>query len=269
MQVLAAEYSWNMRSTGFWRDPATEAELSGIENWIYTPGQPPEIYGAGKLFDRICVHLYGAQAGTQMSAYYRLVTRVPDVATPEPPPDRAYYRGRRSRYLPRLWEYATALPSYWYYLNLDAHTWAGEPDERYSASLKGFELSTAELHRRLAHRWRVAADLNARGAERVRSALATGPKQDTIEDLQFLDSLFRAYQPLLRALGDYHAVLADPSAAGVTALLRSAVAGAKTADMLAAKSFPEPVDPSMGEIRSLRQYPQQLAAAVEAWEKAR
>jgi len=269
LQVVAAEYSWNIRSSGFWRDPASEAELSGIENWIYTPGQPPEIYGAGQLFDRICVHLYGAQAGAQMSAYYRLATRVPDVATTEPPPDRAYYRGRRSRYLPRFWEYATALPSYWYYLTLDSHTWAGEPDDRYNASLKGFELSTAELHRRLAHRWHVAADLNARGAERVRSALAAGPKQDTIEDLQFLHSLFRAYQPLLQALEDYHAALADPSAAAAPGLLRSAVADAKTADLLAAKSFPEPVDPAMGEIRSLRQYPRQLAAAAEAWEKSR
>jgi hypothetical protein len=69
MELVAAQYSWNARAGGFFRDPRNEAEMQGIESWIYEPGEPPEIFGPGRLFDRICERLYGKAAGPEMSAY--------------------------------------------------------------------------------------------------------------------------------------------------------------------------------------------------------
>jgi hypothetical protein len=269
LEVLSAEYSWNTHSTGFFRSPANEAGMSGIDQWIYKPAQPPEIFGPGKLFDRICTHLYGPGAARPMNEYYRLAKWVPDVQTPEPPPDRAYYRGRKSLYLPRIWNYVTAVPSYWYHLMIDSHTWGSVPDDHYQGWLKGFGLTAPEVHRRLARRWRLAAELNAGGGERVKAALRAGPNPDAVEDLQYLSSLVEVYQPLIESLRDYHEARSNPTAVQAAALLHTALKGSRAAEALAARSFPDPVDPAMGEIRSLRTYPQQLAAAIEAWEKSK
>jgi hypothetical protein len=267
LEVLAAEYSWNTRSDGFFKDPAREADLHGVEDWIYKPAAPFEIYGPGKLFDRICARLYGPGAGAAMSAYYREAEPVADRPVAEPAPDRAWYRGRKTRYLPRVWSYATAIPSYWYHLLLDSQTWGPEPTERYRVSMTGFAIDTIELHRRLAHRWQLAVDLNTRGARHVLAALSASPKAGTVEDLRFLTMLFQAWQPILEALRDYHAARAAPDAPEVPALVRAAASKAREAAAISAKLFPEPVDPSMGEIRSLRAYPERLRAAIETWRR--
>jgi hypothetical protein len=270
LEILSAEYAWNMRSTGFYRDPRNQADMSGIEQWIYRPANPPEIYGPGRLFDRICAHLYGPGAGAQMSAYYRMASWIPDVAVPEPPADRPYYRGRRSQYLPRVWNYANAVPSYWYHLLMDSRTWGAQPDEKYQSSLNSFPITIEELHRRLSHRWSVAAELNRRGSEQVRSALAEHPKPDSIEDLQFLSSLFRVYQPLIESLRDYHGARASSlSPAETRRLCDTALENSRKAGRLASSLFPEPVDLAMGEVRSLRTYPQKLEAAIAEWSRSR
>ena len=67
MEAVAAEYAWNVHSNGFYRDPRREADTNEIARWIYTPGEPPELFGPGKLFDRICARYYGEAAGKEMS----------------------------------------------------------------------------------------------------------------------------------------------------------------------------------------------------------
>jgi hypothetical protein len=269
LELLAAEYSWNTRSTGFFLDPASEDQMAGVERWIYTPATPPEIYGPGRLFDRICASLYGSRAGEYMSRYYRLAKWLPDVPVLEAPPDRAYYRGRKSQYLPRVWNYATGVPSYWYHLLLDSHTWGAEPDDSYRRGMSTLRIETAELHRRLAHRWQVAAELNREGAELVGQAIAAGPNANSMEDLRFLDLLFRIDQPLLESLRDYHAARANPAAPGVPELTRAALEKARTAQMRADTSFSDLADPAMGEVRSLRTWPAKLAAAIRSWQASR
>jgi hypothetical protein len=269
LEILAAEYSWNTRSTGFFRSPANASEMSGIEQWIYSPATPAEIYGPGRLFDRICTHLYGSKAGAAMSRYYRQAEWLPDVDTVNPSKDRPYYRYRKSRYLPQVWNYVTAIPAYWNYLMIDSHTWGSDLDENYQKWLSGFALSSQEVHRRLSRRWSLAAELNASGAKEVQAAQRAQPRQDTLEDLQFLEKLFTTNQPLLEALRDYHAARARPDASETSDLVRSALQNARRAGDLAEKNFRDPVDPLMGEIRSLRVYPARLADAIESWEKSK
>ena len=103
----------------------------------------------------------------------------------------------------------------------------------------------------------------------MKAALHANPKPESAEDLRFLGTLFDAYQPLLDALRDIYVVRAQPGRAGMREALESARRHALQADELAARTFPEPVDPVMGEIRSLRTYPRRLADAMAAWGKDR
>jgi hypothetical protein len=121
----------------------------------------------------------------------------------------------------------------------------------------------------LSRRWSLAAELNASGAKEVQAAQRAQPRQDTLEDLQFLEKLFTTNQPLLEALRDYHAARARPDASETSDLVRSALQNARRAGDLAEKNFRDPVDPLMGEIRSLRVYPARLADAIESWEKSK
>jgi hypothetical protein len=176
-------------------------------------------------------------------------------------PDRPYYQGRRALYVPRTWNYLTAIPSYWNHLLLDSLTWQPEPAERYRAWMQGLGLDTQELHRRLARRWQLSVDLNARGARRIRAAFSASPLRDAIADLEFLAALFRAYEPLLEAVRDYHAARAGERN---ETLLQGALKNARSAAELAERLFPEPVDPAVGEIRSLGHYAKKLADAITA-----
>src|SRR4029453_14086493 len=99
----------------------------------------------------------------------------------------------------------TAIPEQWNHLLLDEMTWGADLTDRYRAWAKPFDLSVAELHGRLARRWRLAGELNDRGMTRVKSALAASPNPDSVADLNHLLALFSADQPLLAALRDFHA----------------------------------------------------------------
>jgi hypothetical protein len=204
-----------------------------------------------------------------MAAYYREAVLLPQPGAAPPSRERPYYEGRRARYVPRTWNYLTALPSYWNHLLVDSLTWDAEPAERYRSWMRELNLEPPELHRRLAQRWQFSADLNTRGAARVKAALAASPPSGAAADLRFLADLFRAYQPLLEALRDYHAARAEPAAANAPGLIDAALAGAQSAEKLAESLFPQPVDPAMGEIRSLRHYPGKLAEAIHAWKESR
>ncbi len=265
-ELLSAEYAWNVRSDGFYRNPRTEAETDEIARWVYTPGEPPEIFGPGKLFDRICTRLYGEAAGKPMSQLYRLAKWLPEDQPKDTLDDSgtkpAYYRGRTAFYLHRTWNYIHAVPYYWFYLLMDSGTWH-DGLGRYNDA----KLAPEEIHRRLARRWTLGAELNEQGAGLVEAALRQNPRPDALEDLRFLRSLFRVYEPMLAAMRDYHAVRAHPSAAGNPELLASALRNARAADELAAQLFPAPVDTTDDEVRSLRKYPAELASAIVEWQQ--
>jgi hypothetical protein len=127
--------------------------------------------------------------------------------------------------------------------------------------MQGFNLDTQELHRRLARRWQLSVELNATGARRIQAALSASPSRYAVTDLEFLASLFRAYQPLLEAIRDYHAVRAGRSD---RALLQVVQKNARAAAELADQLFPQPVDPALGEIRSLRHYAGKLNEGIQA-----
>ncbi|MFN0170725.1 MAG: glycoside hydrolase family 20 zincin-like fold domain-containing protein [Bryobacteraceae bacterium] len=263
MEILAAEYGWNTRSTGFSRNPAKESDMDEIAPWVYQPGQPAEIYGPGKLFDRICTQLYGAEAGAEMAAYYRRTEYLPE--TPKAPSgeQHPYYRGRRGVYLPRTWDRVHAIPSYWNHYYLDSRTWSPEiTDEGYLGGLKSLGIDTREAHRRLERRWKLAAELNAWGRERVNKALAAGPPADAREDLEFLIKLFDVHAPMIEALRALHKAAANPGSPEAFSLLYRAELYARDTAQRAAAAFPHPVDPAVGEVRTLREYPQKLLAAI-------
>lgn len=264
MELVAAQYAWNVRGDGFFRNPVKEDDLAGVEDWIYHPQRLSALFGPGKLFDRICARLYGASAAGPMAAYYREMVWMPEDSNVKTTSDRPFYRGRQSLYLPRTWNYLTAIPEQWNHLLVDEMTWGTQPTERYRAWAKPFNLTPPELHKRLARRWRLAAELNQRGAAHVKAALASSPDPGCVPDLEHLLSLFSVDRPLLAALRDYHAARSDPASAAARGLIDSARRNALEAERLALQLFPHPVDASATEVRALTLYPRKLVQAMDA-----
>lgn len=238
-----------------------------MEDWIYHPQKLTELFGPGKLFDRICARLYGTRAGAEMAAYYRDMVWMPEGELAKQSSDRPFYRGRQSLYLPRTWNYLTAIPEQWNHLLVDEMTWAAEPTERYRVWAKPFALELPDLHNRLARRWRLAVELNNRGARRVEAALAQSPNPDSVADLHHLLALFSADKPLLAALRDYHAAHSKRTPAETRELLHSARAHALEAERRARELFPSPVDAALTEVRALPIYARKLVDAIDAWER--
>jgi hypothetical protein len=264
MEIINAEYSWNVRSTGFYRDPERNAEAIALwRRYMSVGNEPEELLRPGGLFHVACELLYGPRAGPVMARYYQTSQEIPDV--PEPPE----LKGRYS-YLPMTFNRAYPTPSHWRHLALDAKTWGGEiNNEAYARSMQQLKIDRKELHRRLAHRWGVVGKLSRSGAALITEALAAGPPPGAVEDLQFLQTSFRVYQPLIEGLEHFHTALrlrfSESDAAQWQGRLRTALSQAKEAQQLADRSFPQPIDPIGAEVGSLRKHARRLVETIEMW----
>lgn len=265
MQLIAAEYSWNTRSTGFLADPAENTQA--IDTWrkyVFQPDEPDALFGRGKLYDRVCNLLYGPGAGPIMAGYYRQSEWLPD--TELTAQERTFSNG----YLPMSWNRAYAVPSHWRALALDSKTWTQEiSNERYAEALARMKIERKELHRRLARRWRMGSELNRKGAEDIARALAAHPAPGAVEDLRFFETCLRVYQPVVDALADYHtgleAYLSTPrDDAAVNVRFSHALAEAREGQARATEAFPQPVDPIGGDVGAIRRYTGMLVKAIEA-----
>jgi hypothetical protein len=266
MELIDAEYSWNMRSTGFFRDPLTYKEAESERLRYIRPGEPRQMFGAGGIYEAACNLLYGPAAGPIMAAYYKESAWVPD--TPgKPDPERW-----EESYLPMTWDRAYAVPSHWRHLALDAKTWPAKiTNEAYLREMARLKIGRKEL-RRLARRWVVVAQLNAKGAADIAKALAAGPLPEAVEDLRFLQTCFQVYQPFTQALADYHHGLEEyfsepTNTASAEHWLEAALPKADRAQRLAADAFPSPLDPVGGEVGSARRYSAELVKAISAMTK--
>jgi hypothetical protein len=266
MELIAAEYSWNVRPNGFSRMPATYDEARALlRRYAYEENEPEEIFGAGGLYERSCELLYGKAAGKIMASYYRLSVDLPETgASPQP-------EARPQTYLPLTWDRIYAVPAHWRHLVQDSHTWGKRiEDETFAAAVARMKLSRAELHRRLARRWRLLSGLNAKAAKIVGSALQAGPLPAAREDLEFLSTLLTAYQPICDALAEFHAGMQATFTPGQAPpqFDRAAVL-ARDAARAAAESFPQPIDPVGGEVGGLRNFSARLVAAISEMQKGR
>jgi hypothetical protein len=178
--------------------------------------------------------------------------------------------GGSSSYLPMTWNRAYAAPTHWRHLALDAKTWGKEiSNEAYAQGVERLKITREELHRRLARRWGIAAEMNRKGATFVQRALAAEPRPESVDDLRFLQTSFRVYQPLMESLEQFHSALRQhfggKADAQSRAALHKALAKAKEAQRLADESFPKPVDPLGGEVGALRTSARRLVESVEMW----
>ncbi len=125
-----------------------------------------------------------------------------------------------------------------------------------------------DIHRRLAHRWRIAADLNQKGTTLLERALAANPSTALRQHLEFQNRTVHAYQPLMQALTEYHSArYAQYTGGNPKAELQRAARFAAGADRLARVSFPNPLDPAGSEIGTLPALAPRLIEAVAAAEK--
>jgi hypothetical protein len=222
--------------------------------YTYVPDLPEAVFASDGLYARVCELLYGARAGAVMADYYRQSAWIPDVGIKAPPSSRGRYM---NSYLPATWNRAHLPPTHWRNLALDSKTWGPDIDnERDLAAFLPLKIERRELHRRLARRWSIVAELNAKGARHVDQALAVGASPESVEDLKFLQELFRVYQPFTEALAEFHSAfhgyLAADDPRTIAARFASAGLKGQRARELAAQAFPRPVDPSGGEVGTLR-----------------
>jgi hypothetical protein len=192
-----------------------------------------------------------------MFEYYQLSAAVPDVP---------FTNG----YLPRMWDRVHAAPSHWRDLALDSKAWEAEiTNESYRHGVENLKLTPEELHRRLAHRWKVEARLNEKGAELVKRALDSQPSPQSVSDLLFIQSSFRIYEPLMKALEEFHDALSlrfsGNNPVAVRMKLRDALVNARKAQGRAAQNFPHPIDPVGAEIGSLNRHAIRLVSSIETW----
>jgi hypothetical protein len=262
MQIIAAEYSWNVRSTGFFSDPIENAGAIAIwRRYVFAENEPVALFGTGKLYDQACNLLYGPHAGPLVAAFYRISADLPDRFLDDA------NRAVASGYVPMRWNRLYALPSHWRDLALDSKTWGAQiTNERYLQVMERMHLERSELHRRLMRRWRIGSELNRKATEQLTKALAANPRPESVDDLKFFASILRVYQPLMDALSEYHAGLelhfGQQDRRRATDLIKSALAKAEEARTSAAKAFPDVTDPVGGDVGAVRRYSDELVKAI-------
>ena len=179
--------------------------------------------------------------------------------------------GKRQRpgLSPETWNRAYAAPTHWRHLSADSKTWSREiTNAAYARAAAGLKIERRELHRRLARRWRIVAGLNARGEQFVKKALAFNPLPKSLDDLHFLQTSFRVYQPFTEALAEFHGGLEQyfstaKDNARIKRDFEQALEKARQAQALAARAFPLPVDSMGGEVGLIRTYSTRLVEAIE------
>ena len=308
LEVINAEYSWNRHSTGFFRDPKTYGDAMHLNlAYVFAKNYPPEIFGTGGIFERACELLYGPKAGGIMQSYYKESRWVPETepenselkalkwyldfsALPTPshyevsswvpsatsaiPKELTVPEGD---YLPLMWNRVYAVPERGKDLLFDSKTWNQEIDDRiYAAYLAPLHIDAQELHRRLARRWVIMAQLNDKGQQYVDQALKEDPRPSSRPGLEFLKLKMEVDQPLLEALANFHHGMrryySAPTDNAFREDLRKALSDAKQAEQLSAKAFPHPIDPVGGsqpygpsEVEGIQTFSKLLVQSIEKW----
>ena len=261
MAVINAEYAWNTHYTGLARKSGRNEEVVGLyHRYMLEPRQPPEIFGPGGIYELACKLLYGLRAAPIMASYYQENAWVPDTGVD--------YESGKATYLPMTFNRAYATPVHWRDLALDSKSWGlNISNETYAAEFAGLQIDRKELHRRLARRWSVLADLNARGTKYVNQALGEDPRPSCVEDLRFVMTMFQVHQPLMDALVDFHKGMekyfTSPSdAKEARGIFQRALAEAEHAKEVAEKALPHPIDPTGGEVGIVRTHSTRLVEAI-------
>jgi hypothetical protein len=174
-----------------------------------------------------------------------------------------------------MWNRVYAIPEHGKDLFVDSKTWNLKIDDAtYAEHLTRLHIDSQELHRRLARRWTILAQLNAKGESYIDQALNAGSRPRSTEGLEFLKLSFQVDQPLLEALADFHRGMQQYYAAPADKTFRQnfqkALGEAMHAEELAAKAFPHPIDPVGGsqpygpsEVEGIQTFSKLLVQAIE------
>ncbi len=172
LQWIDAEYSWNVQSTGFYRDPKSyETAMTIRLDLQHNRVWPEEIFGQGGLLERACIRLYGEKAAPSMVRFNTLFEEASADETP-----------------PRMWPRLYPLTAMWRNLAVDRRTWGRQIEHvRLVQFMKEHQLSVDDLHSRLVSRWRKWERVTRQGGRLLEQALrVTGPYEESRADLEHL-----------------------------------------------------------------------------------
>lgn len=262
MELINADYSWNVRTTSRSQVPRTFDEArNNLRRFAYHMNEPVEIFGAGGVLDNALEHLYGAKSAAAMKKYYLEAADLPETAP-------VMENTRPMTYLPLTWDRMFAASSHWRQLIQDSKTWrGGVENEPFAAAVARAKLEQPEMHRRLARRWRMASDLNRRGSAYLQQALRAGALPESVDDLEFLMTLRRVYQPLMDSLALFHQAWYGRLIGKAVPPQPEALQLARKAQEMAEQAFPHPIDPVGGEVGTLRQLTAKLVISLREFER--
>ncbi len=274
-QLLNAEYTWNVRSDGFYLEPRARDEAAEVwRGLVHADDRPAAMFGAGGWLERTCRRLYGAAAAPHMVKYYsECVPLRPAEAGGEGDLPTAFDQvlgasAAGKPYLPMAYAKVFGVPVHWRRLALDAKTWPETiTNEVYAKRLGECGISRAELHARLGRQWDLIRQMSERSAGRVGDAVAAGVSASARDDLEFLRRSLEVTLPLSEALIDFHEAKrlhhGEPAeGSSVAAALQRARGQAESAAALAREYFPTVSDPVGAEVGAVRSRLAELLVAI-------
>ena len=234
MQLIEAEYSWNVRSTGFYRDPksyesAHRIRLDLQDNRVW----PQEIWGSDGLLETACVRLYGPKAAPAMVRFNALHEEASEDETP-----------------PRMWTKLYPLTSMWRNLALDSNSWPLQiTQSRLVQFMKEHNLTAPDLHERLTSRWIKWGRVTGEGQRLVEAALrATRSDQPSRGDLEHLLTMLQVGGRFASLLADFHTFLRTPPGDPKAALGKTVLNQAETLEsFIQTRLGAETLHPAGGE----------------------
>jgi hypothetical protein len=275
-QLLNAECAWNTHSgTALLGAKIAEESHKLWFEMIQGNVELDSVFGDSGFLHRACVSLYGESSAPGMVKYYREhveLTEIEQKADAAGETDNTKVLEPKKgnvEFVPMAFKKIFGIPVHWRRLALDAKSWGEEiKNERYLKHLADIGIQRAELHNRLKRYWETIGAQSQKACAQLRGALASSPKADSREDLEFFLKSAEVSISLSGALSRFHEGLRQihrNEAEGVKAILEDALNRTKGVGALAKKEFPDVTDVNGAEVGCLRKGVGQLEGAIQEW----
>ena len=265
LQVVNAEFSWNVDAPGHQRPKTFETTLDAWNRLRSNQELPEEVFGPGGLFEEACVRIYGAKTGKLMARFFNFFEPLADDEIPAFYPRKVYPNTV-------YWRLFQADSAYWGSGSAGSragrHGGCGHRDPNPGACAHLSAQDYALLQRRIAAFWRQLAEVNRKGKQMVTEALGAGDvREDAVPDLRHLERCLEAGIRFGGLLATYHDAIGN----GVTGPegkgeIKEILAGIDQVWNYLEDSFSlDTVDPKGGDLSSWTLTLEELRSNLLAW----
>lgn len=266
LQVVNAEFSWNVEAPGHQRPKTFETTLAAWNRLRSNQELPEEVFGPGGLFEEACVRIYGAKTGKLMAGFFNFFEPLGDDEIPAFYPRKVYPNTV-------FWRLFQADSAYWGSGSAGSRSREDTEDAATEIRIRGrvrtySAQDYALLQQRIAAFWRQLADVNRKGKQMVTEALDAGDvREDAVPDLRHLERCLEVGIRFGGLLASYH----DAIGSGVTGpdgqgRIKEILTGIERVWTYLDDSFSlDTVDPKGGDLSSWTLTLEELRSNLLAW----